>query len=124
MPAFKTLRDKLAEELSDVLPIPVSAAWPKDFTVPCVYFAPPLADTYVTRDGFGTYRLFVDLVILVPHDEAGDSLERLEHYLEIVLINTADWELGGVDAPAPISVTEQGADYLGAVVHLAKSTAL
>jgi hypothetical protein len=122
--AFSDLRDTLAADLA-ALDVPVHPAWPDTLVVPCVFLTPPLGGEYVTAGPtFGGYTMAVDVVILVGHAQAGTAFAALEHLIETVLINTVDWSLDGVDSPSPISVTDGGAEYLGTVIHLSKTTRL
>jgi hypothetical protein len=121
---FADLRGALAADLA-VAGVPVFPSWPDDLDVPCIFLAPPVGGDYVSAgQTFGSFNLAVDVVILVAHSTAESGIEALDTLLEAVLANSVDWSLTGVDAPAPITVTDQGADYLGVAVHLSKSTRL
>jgi hypothetical protein len=127
MAVFKDLREQLAAELAEALdPVPVYASWPSSTIAPCVFLMPPLGGPYVQRSGlFGqSYILAVDAVVLVPHSTVQEAHDALEALLETVLKYSADWQLAGVDPPAAVTVTEGGAEYLGAVVHLSKAADL
>jgi hypothetical protein len=69
---------------------------------------------------FGEYTVLIDVVILADHDDVVESLEVVETLLEQAIINSADWTFLSVEPPAPITVTDSGADYLGTVLHLSK----
>ncbi len=60
------------------------------------------------------------MAILADHADPVESLEALEILVELAIANSMDWVFGGVEPPAPITVTESGADYLGTVLHLSK----
>jgi hypothetical protein len=124
MSALKALRDQLAADLAP-LGVAVYASWPKSITLPCAYVMPPLNNNYIVGGpNFGEYTVSIDVVILADHADVTESLEILETLLEAALVNSADWTLTGVEPPSPITVTESGADYLGAVVHLSKPVRL
>jgi hypothetical protein len=118
MSAFSDLRQSLIDDLPDLA---VSPAWPEVLSPPCAFIAPPLAETYVQRGpNFGQFTIALDLYLLTPHADPADSLTQLEAMLSYALVNTADWTLVAVDAPAPTVVTESGAEYLATIVHLSK----
>lgn len=120
MSAFKDMRDELAADL-EVLEVSVFSSWPQRITLPCVYVMPPLGSVYISAGpSFGEYTVHADVAVLVDHDDVNEALETLETLLEGVIKNSMDWAFGGVEPPAPITVTESGADYLGAVLHLSK----
>lgn len=117
---LQSLRETLAADLAP-LGVPVSASWPNAIVAPCAFVIPPLGDNYVVGgQTFGEYRMNVDLVLLVDHSTASEGLAALEALTELALANTVDWALAGVEPPAPITVTESGAEYLGTVMHLSK----
>lgn len=123
MGALKVQRDTLVADLAP-LGIPVHAAWPDAVVVPCAFITPPLGGGYIVAGPqfAGTYTVSVDVVILVGHADAADAFAALEDLIELTLVNTIDWTLTGVDPPSPVTVTENGAEYLGTVVHLSKPT--
>lgn len=118
MSVFSDLRDALVDDLPE---LSITASWPETLNPPCAFITPPLTDEYV-RQGpmFGEHTVALDLVLLVAHDDAGPALAALEAMLEYALSQTADWTLTGVDAPAPTTVSENGAEYLASVIHLSK----
>jgi hypothetical protein len=118
--ALKDLRDQLVTDLS-VIDAAVFASWPTSISLPCLYVMPPLGNVYMTAGPcFGEYTVLIDVVILADHAEVTESLEVLETLLETAIVNSADWTFVGVEPPAPIAVTESGAEYLGTVLHLSK----
>jgi hypothetical protein len=118
---FADLRTQLAADLA-VLGIPVSASWPEVLVPPCAFLVPPRSGTWVEvgPNFAGEFTVHYDLVILVDHDAAGPAVAALEQLVAVALEHTADWSLSGVDAPAPTTVTDNGAEYLAAVMHLRK----
>lgn len=125
MLALTTFSDLRAALVADLPDLHVQPAWPMVLTPPCAFITPPLAETYVSRGPtFGEHTVALDLLLLVAHDDADLALAALETMVEYALINTADWTLTGVDAPAPTSVTENGAEYLASVIHLSKPVVL
>lgn len=116
------LRDQLASDLA-VLDVPVHVAWPNRVTVPCVALVPPSAASYVAPGStFGTYSLGVDVLVLAGPPSAV-TLEALDLLVEGVLRNTAgEWGLSAVDSPS--TVTVNGSDVLGTIVHLVSETEL
>lgn len=118
MSVFSDLRDALVDDLPEIA---ISPSWPDTLNPPCGFITPPLTDEYV-RQGpmFGEHTIALDLVLLVAHDDAAASLAALELMVEYALSQTADWTLTGVDAPAPTTVSENGAEYLASVIHLSK----
>lgn len=118
MSVFSDLRTTLVADLPD---LDVSPSWPVELNPPCAFITPPLAESYVTQGPmFGEFTVALDLVLLVAHSDAEEALFQLESMLAYALRNTADWVLTGVAAPAPTTVTENGADYLATVIHLSK----
>jgi hypothetical protein len=115
---FSDLRAELVDDLPE---LDVSPAWPATLNPPCGFITPPLTEDYV-RQGpmFGEHTVALDLVLLVAHDDAEAALTALELMVEYALSQTANWTLAGVDAPAPTTVSEHGADYLASVIHLSK----
>jgi hypothetical protein len=121
---LKDLRVKLAADLA-VLGVPVFASWPSQISLPCVYVIPPLGNVYIAGGpSFREYMVHIDVAILADHADVEESLETLESLLELAIVNSMDWVFGGVEPPAPITVTESGADYLGTVMHLSKPVTL
>lgn len=122
MTMFSDLRNALVADLA-VLGVPIAPSWPDVLSPPCGFITPPLSDEYV-RQGpmFGEYTISMDLVLMVEHSDAAQALTALESLVEDALRNTADWTLTGVDAPAPTTAIEGGADYLASVIHLSKPT--
>jgi hypothetical protein len=117
----KELRDQLAAELRDALDVTVFSSWPTDIVLPCIYVMPPLGDAYIQAGpNFQEFTLATDVAILVDHADVVESLEALETLIEGALVNSMDWALTSVEPPAPITVTEGGAEYLGTVLHLSK----
>lgn len=120
MSVFQDLREQLAADLT-ALGVPVFASWPDQIALPCVYIMPPLGSVYVAAGpNFREYTVYTDVVILTDHADVVASLATLEGLLELAIVNSMDWTFGGVEPPAPITVTESGADYLGTVLHLSK----
>jgi hypothetical protein len=121
---FKDLRVKLAADLG-ALNVPVFASWPTTIALPCLYVMPPLGSIYISAGpNFREYTVFTDVAIIADHDDAVESLETLENLLELAIVHSMDWAFGGVEPPAPITVTESGAEYLGTVLHLSKTVSL
>lgn len=120
MSQLKNMRDQLAADLA-ALDVPVFASWPTRITLPCVYVMPPLGSIYLAAGpNFREYTAYADVAILADHADVVESLETLETLLEAAIVNSMDWTFGGVEPPAPITVTESGAEYLGTVLHLSK----
>lgn len=120
MTMFSDLRAVLVADLQ-VLGVPVAPSWPDVLSPPCAFITPPIAGDYVTPGpNFGQFTISVDLVLMVEHSDAAVALAALEVLIEDALRNTADWSLTGVDAPAPTTVIEGGADYLASVIHMSK----
>lgn len=118
MSAFSDLRAALVADLPN---LHVTPSWPDALRPPGAFITPPVAVDYVEAGpGFGEHTIALDLALFVDHGDAAVSLARLEDMVEYALINTADWTLTGVDAPAPMQVTEDGAEYLTCVIHLSK----
>jgi len=121
---LRDLRVQLATDLA-VLGVPVFASWPTSISLPCVYVMPPLGNIYIAPGpNFREYTVHTDVAILADHADVVESLETLEGLLELAITNSMDWTFGGVEPPAPITVTESGADYLGTVMHLSKPVTL
>jgi hypothetical protein len=122
---LKALREALVSDLA-ALNVPVYATWPTQIDPPCLYVLPPLSAAYLTAgpNFGGEFTASLDVAIIAAHEPAGAALETVEELLELTLINTADWLLDAVEPPAPITVTDSGAEYLGALVHLSKSVRL
>jgi hypothetical protein len=120
MSVLRDMRVRLAADLA-VLGVPVFASWPEAITLPCLYVMPPLGSIYMSAGpNFREYTVHTDVAILADHAEVVESLETLESLLELAIQNSMDWTFEGVEPPAPITVTESGADYLGTVLHLSK----
>lgn len=120
MTMFSDLRAALVADLA-VLGVPIAPSWPEVLSPPCGFITPPLAAEYVAQGPmFGEYTISIDLVLMVEHADANEALIALEVLVEDALRNTADWTLTGVDAPAPTTVIENGADYLASVIHMSK----
>jgi hypothetical protein len=118
------LRVQLTTDLA-VLGVPVFASWPDQIALPCVYVMPPLGSVYIAAGpNFREYLVHIDVAILADHADVVESLETLEDLIELAIVNSMDWVLAGVEPPAPITVTESGADYLGTVLHLSKPVTL
>lgn len=118
MSVFSDLRDSLVADLPELA---VSPSWPDSLHPPCGFITPPIADNFaVPGPMFGEFTVALDLVLLVAHNEAAESLAELEAMVEYALINTANWKVSGVDAPAPTMVSENGPDYLASVIHLSQ----
>lgn len=115
------LRDQLASDLA-VLDVPVATAWPDRVTTPCLVLVPPSTASYITGGPtFGEYTIGVDVLVLVGKPSAV-TLEALDLLIEGVLANSVDWALSGVDSPS--TVTVNGAEVLGTVIHLSKPARL
>lgn len=125
MPVLKALREALVADLS-ALGVPVYATWPTQINPPCVYVLPPISAAYITAgpNFGGEFIAHLDVAILAAHEPAGAALETVEELLELALIHTADWLLDAAEPPAPITVTDSGAEYLGALVHLSQPVRL
>jgi len=114
------MRDELAADLA-VLGVPIFSSWPTSINLPCVYVMPPLGSVFVSAGpNFREYTAHVDVAILADHEDVEAALETIETLLEAAIVNSMDWVLGGVEPPAPITVTDSGAEYLGTVMHLSK----
>lgn len=125
MSVITDLRVALADELAPLLGVDVHAQWPDVLTPPCAYISPPLVDDYVRRGPtFREHTVALDLIVLVEHGDPATSLAALDALIEIAVVNTADWSLSGVDSPAPIQVSDGGAEYLASVIHLRKAVQL
>lgn len=124
MSVFRDLRVQLAADLTDGLTglgATAFASWPDSITLPCLYVIPPLGNVYIAAGpNFREYTVHADVVLLADHADVVESLETLETLLEAAITHSMDWTFGGVEPPAPITVTESGADYLGTVLHLSK----
>lgn len=121
MAVLTALRLTLAADLAP-LGIAVHPAWPDDLELPCAFITPPIAAPYlIAGQTFGTFTASLDLVIMVDHTDGVTALTQLEALIEAAAVNTADWLLTGVDAPAPMSASEGGAEYLASIIHLSKS---
>ena len=106
-------------DLADLGTLP---SWPDVLNPPGAFITPATyADYIVAGPNFGEHTVAVDLVLFVDHGDAAERLTELESMVQYALINTADWALTGVDAPAPIQVNYDGAEYLTCVIHLSKS---
>jgi hypothetical protein len=128
MTTITGMREGLATELEgvpDLAGVHVSSSWPETIETPCVFLTPPLVDDYVRRGPtFGEHTVGLDILIAVDDDSAVVALAELERLLAVIIKYTADWNLLGVDSPAPTTVVENGAEYLACVVHLSKPTRL
>jgi hypothetical protein len=94
----------------------VYGAWPDRPQPPCVLVTVPVSGPWLSAgQTFGTtHELHLDCIVLVPR-----SLATLEELTAVVLANTVDWSLSGVDSPT--LVTLAGVDFLGTTVHLSQS---
>jgi hypothetical protein len=125
--AFADLRAVLVADLAAVFPptVALHPSWPDRVDPPCAFVTPPsTADWVVRGPTFAEHTVALDLVVLVDHAAAGPALEALEELVALALRNTADWALSSVDPPAPLAVSESGAEYLAAVIHLSKPTSI
>lgn len=120
MATLTDVRAALAADLA-VLGVPVHPSWPVNVDPPCVFIIPSLTNQYVT-DGpaFREFTVSIDVVIMVEHDAVEVALNALDQLIESVIVNSMDWTLSGVDPPAPTTITDSGAEYLAAVVHLSR----
>lgn len=125
---IQELRQRLIDDLlsgSDGAADPVRArildSWPGKAPAPPVLFVvPPQTQPYVIAGPtFGQHTLNLDVVILAGRSEAKDSLLQLEALIELVLVNTMDWALSGVDSPSVVTIN--GVDHLGSIIHLSQS---
>jgi hypothetical protein len=118
--AFTDVRAMLAADLA-AIGVTIHPSWPTSIDPPCVFIVPSLTSQYIA-DGptFREVTVSVDVVVMVEHDAVEAALAALDQLLEAVLVNSMDWTLGGVDPPAPTTVTDSGAEYLAAVVHLSR----
>ena len=118
--AITDLRTALAGDLTE---INCAVSWPDVLAPPGAFLAPPLAADFITAGpNFGEWTVALDLVLYVDHGDPSERLAELESMLQYALINTADWELTGVDPPAPAQINDDGAEYLTCVIHLSKPT--
>lgn len=118
---IKTIRDALVTDLQVGVGVPVHPHWPIAFVAPCLFVLPPVADQYVqSGQRFGELYLAVDIVILAAHAPIEEALLAIEELIEATIANTMDWQLRGIESPAPTTVLDNGAEYLGTVVHLSK----
>lgn len=118
MSMFSDLRAQLVVDLAP-LSVDVSPSWPDVIAPPCAFITPPIADDYaIPGPNFGEFTIALDLVIIVGHDDPTAALEALEELVEVALVNTANWTVVAVDAPAPTKVSESGAEYLASIIHL------
>ena len=117
--ALTAARHQLVTDLAG-LGVPVSPSWPTPVVPPCAYVIPPLAGDYLRRGpAFGEYTVTLSLVLLAGHGGSAGSLSLLESMLCYAVVNTAgNWDLVSVDPPAATTVSENGAEYLGAVITL------
>lgn len=117
--ALAELRAALAADLSELGCLP---SWPDVLNPPGAFVTPPLAVDFIeTGPNFGEHTVAYDLVLFVDHGDPAERLAELEAMTQYALINTADWALTGVDAPSPVQINEDGAEYLTCVIHLSKS---
>lgn len=124
MSVIGDLRAVLVADLAP-LGIPVSPSWPDVLVPPCAFVVPPVANNYVLPGVmFGEYIVALDLVIMVDHADAADAIETLDTLLETALRNTVDWTLITVEGPSPAVVSENGSEYLAALIHLSKPVRL
>lgn len=120
MPAFRAIRDTLADDLA-ALGIPVHPSWPVSVDPPCAFIIPSLTTEYISPGpNFGEVTVAVDVVVMVDHDAVEVALDVLDQLIESVLVNSMDWTFAGVDPPAPTTVTDSGPEYLSAVIHLSR----
>lgn len=123
MTVFADLRASLAADLAPLVAqgVAVDPSWPDVLAPPAAFVAPPLTDQWIQPGpNYGEFTVSLDVVLLVDHSPTGAALAELEELVTLALANTADWGLSGVDAPAPTTVSEGGAEYLAAVIHLSK----
>jgi hypothetical protein len=124
IPILGPVRETLVADLAP-LGIPVTTSWPDELVFPLAFITPPINQNYLTGgDTFHSFVVALDVAILVAHGDAAASLTVLENLIEQALLNTQDWNMIAVDAPAAMTVTENGAAYLGTVIHLSKSITL
>lgn len=117
---IRELREQLAADLA-VIEVPVYPAWPAAPAIPSLIVTP--APIYVAGgQTFGRYVVTVQVLILASRQRDGASLDQLDQLIEMVLANTVDWALTGVEAPSLVSVGQQS--VLGTLVTLAKGAAL
>jgi hypothetical protein len=118
---LKEIRDALVADL-DPLNVPVYGSWPIRADPPCVFLAPPLGGAYVAGGReIGTYVVSLDAVVLVERRPPDEGREDLEALLELLLRNSVDWALTGVDSPSAVTIAESTYEFLGTVVHLSKA---
>lgn len=117
---IRELRESLAADLEALSDIgKVHASWPDRVSPPCLIVGTPDA-SYVDKQGatLGTYRVALDVVVLIPRAGSTSAHDRLDHAIEGVLHFTEDYQLLGVDGPGLVSVN--GVESLGSTIHLAK----
>jgi hypothetical protein len=101
--------------------VPVHDPYPGRVVAPCAVLGMEPAGYIVGGQTFcREFEVRMTVVLLVSRSE--HYLDELEKLIEIVLENTADWGMTGVDAPG--SLVESGMELLGTTVHLSKMAKL
>jgi hypothetical protein len=117
------LRAALVSDLDAATTTPVHNAWPDRFTAPCVAVVPPAGSYVRAGQTFGSFEVLADALLLVPRGtDAATALVALDSLIELVLANSADWSLQGVDSPSIVTVG--AVEHLGTLIHLAKQSKL
>jgi hypothetical protein len=99
------------------LGVPVHDPYPGRVVAPCAVLGMEPAGYVVGGQTFcREFEVRFTVALLVARSET--YLAELERLIEIVLENTADWGMTGVDAPG--TLMESGMELLGTTVHLSK----
>ena len=120
---IQELRDQLISDLetgSDGAATPIGITvyglYPEKVVPPCAVIGIPPGQYVTGGQTFGTYEVAATVVLMVKRSPT--YVADLEALIEIVLENTADWALKGVDTPSVF--TMNGSEWLGTVVSLSK----
>lgn len=96
-------------------------SWKLSAEPPCVLLSPGSPYVEGGAQFSGSYVMNIDVEVLVRNSSVPDlARTALDDLLEQLLINTADWSLGGVDTPTVATVADSTVEFLGTVVHLSK----
>jgi hypothetical protein len=111
-------RDQVAARLDD-LDATVYPLWPTEVAPPLVWITPTRGEGFISNGApFGTYLMALDVVIAVEHGDIATSFAALDPLVEQAVTALSDYPLVGVDAPAPVTLLTDGAEYLGTVIHI------